>query len=89
MPDSPEICHFPGVVGAGMVWIPLRDPDDDTWWVLSGDGVSHWEGPDQLREHADGLVEEGIDELEPGIADSYRLLADLMDRIGGGFEGRP
>jgi hypothetical protein len=73
MHDSPEIRQFRGVVGAGMVWIPLRDPDDDTWWVLSGDGVSYWEGPDRIREFADGLVEEGIDEVD-----------DLMDRIGGG-----
>lgn len=81
MADDPEIHDFPGVVGAGMVWIPLHDRDDDTWWVLSGDGVSYWEDSDDLREHADGLVGEGIDELEPGIAASYRMLADLIDRI--------
>lgn len=82
--DRPEVCHFPGVVGAGMVWIPLRDPEDDTWWVMSADGVSYWDGPDQIREHADGLVAEGIDEIEPGIADSYRMLADLIERIASG-----
>lgn len=84
MTNRPEIRQFPGVVGAGMTWVPLQCDDDDTWWVLSEDGVSYWDGPDQVREHADGLVAEGIDEVEPGIADSYRMLADLMDQIARG-----
>jgi hypothetical protein len=82
-----EIRQFPGVVGAGQVWIPLNDPDDGTWWVMSADGVSYWEGPDQIREHAAGLVAEGIDEVEPGISDGYRLLADLITRLGDGCGG--
>lgn len=78
-----EIRQFPGVAAAGMVWIPLGDPDNGSWWVLSGDGVSYWEGPDAIREHAAGLVADGIDESEPGIADGYRLLADLITRLMG------
>jgi hypothetical protein len=81
---EPEVRSFPGIVYAdGQVAIPLHDPDGE-WWVLGNDGVSYWEGPDALRAAADGMVAEGIDDLEPGIAAGYRALADLIDRLGTG-----
>jgi hypothetical protein len=82
MTPEPELRSFEGVVcGDDFLAIPLRDPDDGSWWTLSADGVSYWEGPEAIRAHAAGLVEEGIDDAEPGIAAGYRALADLIDRL--------
>lgn len=62
--------------------IPLRDPDDGTWWILDEAGVGVARDAASVREFADEWdsdPEKQPDEDEPIAA--KRALADLLDEL--------
>lgn len=61
--------------------VPMLDPNDGSWWLLSEDGASVYDDAEHIRSFADEWDNDPHFADEDETIAAYRAVADIIDEL--------